>query len=124
MLQMMHLTVMRQVGDGMRYDQTAYLIKNVTTESDPDSLNFEPQTTVTKVKANIKRTNLTLANGEMYDATIVRVFGEYDADSIGLADYDSEDDSTVHKIQKVGRHFNRTDFYIVNSEVIFNAKQR
>ena len=124
MLLMLHLTVMLQVGDGMRYDQTAYLIKNVTTESDPDSLNFEPQTTVTKVKANIKRTNLTLANGEMYDATIVRVFGEYDADSIGLADYDSDDDSTVHKIQKVGRHFNHTDFYIVNSEVIFNAKQR
>lgn len=106
----------------MRYDQTAYLIKNVTTESDPDSLNFEPQTTVTKVKANIKRTNLTLANGEMYDATIVRVFGEYDADSIGLADYDPDTGDNAHKIQKVGRHFNRTDFYIVNSEVIFNAK--
>ena len=53
---------------------------------------------------------------------MMRQLYEYDADSIGLADYDSDDDSTVHKIQKVGRHFNRTDFYIVNSEVIFNAK--
>lgn len=104
----------------MRYDQTVYLITE--TANDGDDLNFEGTTTAKKVKANVKRTNLTLGNGEMYDATIVRVFGECEADKIGFADYNSDDDSTVHKIQKVGCHFNHTDFYIVNSEVIFNAK--
>lgn len=104
----------------MRYDKTVYLITEKT--NDGDSLNFEGELSSIKVKANIKRTNLTLANGEMYDATIVRVYGEYEADKIGLSDYDPDTGDNAHKIQKVGRHFNRTDFYIVNSEVIFNAE--
>lgn len=58
----------------------------------------------------------------MYDATIVRVYGECEADKIGLSDYDPNTGNNAHKIQEVGRHFNRTDFYIINSEVIFNAK--
>ena len=103
----------------MRYDQTVYLITETTNDS--DGLNFEGTTTAKKVKANVKRTNLTLGNGEMCDATIVRVFGEWSADKIGLADYDQQTGKGARKIQKVGRHFNRTDFYIVNSEVIFNA---
>lgn len=104
----------------MRYDQTVYLITE--TVNDGDDLNFEGTQTAVKVKANVKRTNLTLANGEMYNATIVRVFGEVEADKIGLSDYDPNTGNNARKIQKVGRHFNRTDFYIINSEVIFNAK--
>lgn len=104
----------------MRYDQTVYLITE--TANDGDDLNFEGETEAIRTKANVKRTNLTLANGEMYDATIVRVFGEWSADKIGLADYDQQTGKGARKVQKVGRHFNRTDFYIVNNEVIFNAK--
>ncbi|MEE6637781.1 hypothetical protein [Limosilactobacillus pontis] len=106
----------------MRYDHTVYLIK----EQDPDpsstSLNFEGDPKVTKAKANVKRTNINFASGEMYEVTIVRVFGQYDADSIGLDDYDPNDDTTIHKIQKVGCHLMRTDFYIAGSKVTFNAE--
>lgn len=106
----------------MRYDDTAYLItEKPLTDSDDDKMEYKPATHVERVKANIKRTNLTFGNGSMYDVTIVRVFGEYEADKIGLADYDPKDESTVHKITKVGRHFQRTDFYITNSEVIFGG---
>lgn len=106
----------------MRYDQTVYLISKPLTTADDDDMYSTPKTTAQKVKAYVKRTNLELADGTMYDATVVRVFGEYEADSIGFADYNPDDQSTVHKIQKVGRHFRRTDFYIVNAEVIFNGK--
>lgn len=102
----------------MRYDQTVYLIKE--TAPDDDSMNYRPKVETMAVKANVKRTNLTFGNGNMYDVTIVRVFGESEADKIGLSDYDPKDRSTIHQIQKVGRHFQRTDFYIVNSEVVFN----
>ena len=104
----------------MRYDQTVYLITE--TANDGDDLNFSGETSAITTKGNVKRTNLTLANGEMYDATIVRVFGNWSADKIGLSDYNPDTGKGARKIQKVGRHFNRTDFYIVNSEVIFNAK--
>lgn len=104
----------------MRYDKTVYLITE--NANDSDDLNFGGTLTAAKVKANVKRTNLTLASGEMYDATIVRCYGECEADKIGLSDYDPNTGDNAHKIQKVGRHFNRTDFYIINSEVIFNAK--
>ena len=103
----------------MRYDQTVYLIKDLGC-SDDDDMNYHSQTATTAVKANVKRTNLTFGNGNMYDVTIVRVFGEVEADKIGLTDYDPDDRSTIHEIQKIGRHFQRTDFYIVNSEVVFN----
>ena len=83
----------------MRYDQTVYLITETT--NDGDGLNFEGTTTAKKVKANVKRTNLTLGNGEMYDATIVRVFGECEADKIGFADYDQNSGRGARKIQKV-----------------------
>ena len=106
----------------MRYDQVAYLIKKPLTDPDDDDMYSHPKAAATKVKANVKRTNLTFGDGSMYDVTIVRVFGEVEADKIGLADYDSDDESTWHQIQKVGRHFQRTDFYIVNAEVIFNGK--
>lgn len=113
---------MRLVGDQMRYDKVAYLITKPLASDSDDDLDYNPKPSVKKVKANIKRTNINFANGEMYDVTIVRVFGQYDADSIGLDDYDPDDQSTVHKIQKIGRHFQRTDFYIANGEVTFNAK--
>lgn len=103
----------------MRYDQKVYLIKEIA-PSDDDDMNYRPKTDVKTVKANVKRTNLTFGNGNMYDVTIVRVFGEAEADKIGLADYDPSDRSTIHEIQKVGRHLQRTDFYIVNSEVVFH----
>ena len=103
----------------MRYDQTVYLIQEDLAE-DEDELDYKPKTSVTTVKANVKRTNLTFGNGKMYDVTIVRVFGEVNADKIGLTDYDPAAQSTIHEIQKVGRHFQRTDFYIVNREVVFS----
>lgn len=106
----------------MRYDQVVYLLKEPLTGADDDDMYSTPKLTATKVKANVKRTNLTFGDGSMYDVTIVRVFGEVEADKIGLADYDPDDESTWHRIQKVGRHFQRTDFYIVNAEVIFNGK--
>lgn len=112
---------MRLVGDLMRYDKVAYLITNALDDGD-DEMDFDPKPTVKKVKANVKRTNLTFGDGSMYDVTIVRVFGEVQADKIGLDDYKPDDPSTVHTIRKVGRHFQRTDFYIVNSEVVFNVK--
>ncbi|KRM83294.1 hypothetical protein FC35_GL000916 [Limosilactobacillus coleohominis DSM 14060] len=102
----------------MRYDQTVYLIKEIPPSD--DEMNYRPKIVTNAIKANVKRTNLTFGNGSMYDVTIVRVFGEVDADKIGLDDYDPKDRSTIHQIQKVGRHFQRTDFYIVNSEVVFN----
>lgn len=105
----------------MRYDHTVYLI-NKPLATDDDDLDYSPKPTVQKAKANVKRTNISFASGEMYDITIVRVFGQYDADSIGLDDYDPAGPTTVHKIQKVGRHLQRTDFYIANGEVTFNAK--
>lgn len=106
----------------MRYDHTVYLIKEQEADPDSDSLNFEGKKTVTKAKANVKRTNISFASGEMYEVTIVRVFGQYEADSVGLDDYDPDDDTTIHKVQKVGRHLMRTDFYIAGSKVTFNAE--
>lgn len=106
----------------MRYDHTVYLIKEQDPDPDSTSLDFEGHKTVTKAKANVKRTNINFASGEMYEVTIVRVFGQYDADSIGLDDYDPDDDTTIHKIQKVGRHLMRTDFYIAGSKVTFNTE--
>lgn len=104
----------------MRYDQQVYLIKEDMADGEDDELDYKPKTSVTPVKANVKRTNLTFGNGKMYDVTIARVFGEVEADKIGLSDYDPKDRSTIHEIQKVGRHFQRTDFYIVNREVVFS----
>ena len=43
----------------MRYDKTVYLITE--TANGGDDLNFEGTSTATKAKANVKRTNLTLA---------------------------------------------------------------
>lgn len=107
----------------MRYDQVAYLItEKPLIDSDDDEMEYRPHVDVEKVKANIKRTNLTFGNGSMYDVTIVRVFGQHKADKIGLADYDPNDSSTISKVTKVGRHFQRTDFYITNGEVIFGGK--
>lgn len=104
----------------MRYDQKVYLITEKP--NDTDDLNFGGSQTATKVKANVKRANIKLGNGEVYDTTIVRVYGEYSADYVGFADYDPETKQGARKIQQIGRHFNRTDFYVVNSEVIFSAK--
>lgn len=106
----------------MQYDHTVYLIKNALPDEGSDNLDFTPKSTVTKAKANVKRTNISFASGQMYDVTIVRVFGRYDADKIGLDDYDPDDETTIHNIQKIGRHFNRTAFYIANGEVTFNAE--
>lgn len=102
----------------MRYDQTVYLIKEGYEE---DGLNERVTQTFTMVKANVKRANLTFGDGSIYDTTIVRVFGEYDADKLVFANYDPSDVSTTHEIQQISRHFNRTDFYIINSEVIFHG---
>lgn len=104
----------------MRYDHDVYLLKE--TPTDGDSLDFTPKVAVTKAKANVKRTNVNFATGEMYEVTIVRVYGQYEADKIGLADYNPNDQTTIHKVQKVGRHLMRTDFYIAGSKVTFNAE--
>lgn len=105
----------------MRYD-TQVLLLTKTRDEDPDGLDHSIKYASQTVKANVKRTNLTLANGQMYDATVVRCFGEYTADAIGfIGEYNADDESTIHQIQKVGRHTNRTDFYIIHGEVIFHG---
>lgn len=105
----------------MRYDKKVLLLKQIE-DDNPDGLDHSTGYTSNKVMANIKRTNLSLNNGKIYDATIVRVYGNYDADAIGFIDeYNANDESTVHTIQKVGRHFNRTDFYIIHGEVILHG---
>lgn len=106
----------------MRYDKIVYLLTRPLTTADDDDMYAGEKVHAKKVKANVKRTNLSLADGTMYDATIVRVYGEVEADYIGFNDYDPGNANTWHRINKVGRHFQRTDFYVVNSEVIFNAK--
>lgn len=105
----------------MRYD-TQVLLLTKTQDEDPDGLDHSIKYASRTVKANVKRTNLTLANGQMYAATVVRCFGEYNADAIGfIGEYNTDDESTIHQIQKVGRHTNRTDFYIIHGEVIFHG---
>ena len=105
----------------MRYDTQVLLLTKLQ-DDDPDGLDHTAQYTSQIVNANVKRTNLTLANGQMYDATVVRCFGEYTADAIGfIGEYNTDDESTIHQIQKVGRHTNRTDFYIIHGEVIFHG---
>lgn len=105
----------------MRYDKAVLLLKRIE-DDNPDGLDHSTGYVENEVVANIKRTNLSLSNGKIYDVTIVRVYGEYEADAIGfIGEYDANDESTIHTIQKVGRHFNRTDFYIIHGEVILHG---
>lgn len=104
----------------MRYDVPVFLL--TSTPSNDDDLDHDVNYQTKNVMANVKRTNLSLANGQMYDATIVRTFGNQEADAIGFSgEYVKNDPSTIHLVQKVGRHFNRTDFYIIHSEVIYHG---
>lgn len=104
----------------MRYDTPVLLLSEI--QNNNDDLDHETTYLSKKVMANVKRTNLSLANGKMFDATIVRTYGQYQADAIGfIGEYVQDDPSTIHLVQKVGRHFNRTDFYIIHSEVIYHG---
>ena len=105
----------------MRYDKKVLLLKRIE-DNNPDGLDHSVSYSSKEVLANVKRTNLSLNNGKIYDATIIRVYGEYEADAIGfIGEYDANDESTIHTIQKVGRHFNHMDFYIIHGEVILHG---
>lgn len=107
----------------MRYDQDVILLKRQpSTSDDTETLDHVDTYVATRVKANLQRANVTVGTGETYDATIIRVFGEYEADKIAFPQtYNPEDDSTMFNIQTVQHHFRRTDFFIAESEVVWHV---
>ena len=66
----------------MRYDTPVYLLTEIPNNS--DDLDHDVSYQSEKVLANVKRTNLSLSNGKMYDATIVRTYGNHEAIAIGF----------------------------------------
>ncbi len=115
--------LLRLVGDGMRYPDKVYLLTKIP-DADPNGLNHQVSYQKQVVWANIQQVNLTFApNGTVYNATVIRVYGRYQADAIGLdGEYVEGDSDTVHEIQKVSQHDKQTAFYIIHSEVILHGE--
>ena len=115
--------LLRLAGDGMRYPNKVYLLTKLIDE-DPDGLNHQVSYQSQVVPANVQQVNLTFApNGTVYNATIIRVYGRYQADAIGLdGEYVEGDNDTVHEIQKVSQHDKQTAFYIIHNEVILHGE--
>ncbi|MCG0769310.1 hypothetical protein [Lactiplantibacillus plantarum] len=115
--------LLRLVGDGMRYQDKVYLLTKLIDE-DPDSLNHQVSYRSQVVPANVQQINLTFApNGTVYNATVIRVYGRYQADAIGFdGEYVEGDNDTVHEIQKVSQHDKQTAFYIIHNEVILHGE--
>lgn len=115
--------LLRLVGDGMRYQDKVYLLTKLIDE-DPDSLNHKASYQSQLVQANVQQVNLTFApNGTVYNATVIRVYGRYQADAIGFdGEYVEGDNDTVHEIQKVSQHDKQTAFYIIHNEVILHGE--
>ncbi len=115
--------LLRLVGDGMRYQDKVYLLTKLIDE-DPDSLNHQASYQSQLVQANVQQVNLTFApNGTVYNATVIRVYGRYQADAIGFdGEYVEGDNDTVHEIQKVSQHDKQTAFYIIHNEVILHGE--
>nr|WP_087510874.1 hypothetical protein [Lactiplantibacillus plantarum] len=107
----------------MRYPNKVYLLTKLL-DKDPDGLNHQVSYRSQVVPANIQQVNLTFApNGTVYNATIIRVYGRYQADAIGLdGEYVEGDNDTVHEIQKVSQHDKQTAFYIIHNEVILHGE--
>lgn len=115
--------LLRLVGDSMRYPDKVYLLTKLF-DKDPDGLNHQVSYRSQLVQANVQQINLTFApNGTVYNATIIRVYGRYQADAIGLdGEYVEGDNDTVHEIQKVSQHDKQTAFYIIHNEVILHGE--
>ncbi|MBS0937083.1 hypothetical protein JK214_09910 [Lactiplantibacillus plantarum] len=107
----------------MRYPDKVYLLTKLLDE-DPDGLNHQASYRNQVVPANMQQVNLTFApNGTVYNATVIRVYGRYQADAIGLdGEYVEGDNDTVHEIQKVSQHDKQTAFYIIHNEVILHGE--
>ncbi|WP_258567516.1 hypothetical protein [Lactiplantibacillus plantarum] len=115
--------LLRLVGDNMRYPDKVYLLTKLLDE-DPNGLNHQASYRSQAVPANMQQVNLTFApNGTVYNATVIRVYGRYQADAIGLnGEYIEGNNDTVHEIQKVSQHDKQTAFYIVHNEVILHGE--
>lgn len=115
--------LLRLAGDCMRYSDNVYLLTKLIDEN-PDSLNHQTSYQSQVVQANVQQVNLTFApNGTVYNATIIRVYGRYQADAIGFdGEYVAGDNDTVHEIQKVSQHDKQTAFYIIHNEVILHGE--
>lgn len=117
------LVLLRLVGDNMRYPNKVYLLTKLP-DDNPDSLNHQASYQSQIVSANMQQVNLTFApNGTVYNATVIRVYGRYQADAIGIdGEYVEGDNDTVHEIQKVSQHDKQTAFYIIHNEVILHGE--
>ncbi|WP_238328537.1 hypothetical protein [Lactiplantibacillus plantarum] len=117
------VVLLRLVGDNMRYPDKVHLLTRLLDE-DPDGLNHQASYQSQVVPANMQQVNLTFApNGTVYNATVIRVYGRYQADAIGLdGEYVEGDNDTVHEIQKVSQHDKQTAFYIIHNEVILHGE--
>ncbi|WP_367019275.1 hypothetical protein [Lactiplantibacillus plantarum] len=115
--------LLRSAGDDMRYPNKVYLLTKLLDE-DPDGLNHQANYRSQVVSANMQQVNLTFApNGTVYNATVIRVYGRYQADAIGLdGEYVEGDNDTIHEIQKVSQHDKQTAFYIIHNEVILHGE--
>lgn len=115
--------LLRLAGDGMRYQDKVYLLAKLADE-DPNGLNHQASYRSQVVQANVQQVNLTFApNGTVYNATVIRVYGRYQADAIGFdGEYVEGDNDTVHEIQKVSQHDKQTAFYIIHNEVILHGE--
>lgn len=115
--------LLRLVGDNMRYPNKVYLLTKLPDEN-PDSLNHQTSYQSQIAWANMQQVNLTFApNGTVYNATVIRVYGNYQADAIGFdGEYVEGDNDTVHEIQKVSQHDKQTAFYIIHNEVILHGE--
>ena len=115
------VALLRLVGDNMRYPDKVYLLTKLP-DDDPNGLNHQVSYQSQVVPANIQQVNLTFApNGTVYNATVIRVYGRYQADAIGFNDeYVVGNNATTHEIQKVSHHEKQTAFYIIRNEVILH----
>lgn len=117
------VALLRLVGDNMRYPDKVYLLTKLP-DDDPNGLNHQVSYQSQVVPANMQQVNLTFApNGTVYNATVIRVYGRYHADAIGLdGEYVEGVNDTVHEIQKVSQHDKQTAFYIIHNEVILHGE--
>lgn len=117
------VVLLRLAGDDMRYPDKVYLLTKLLDE-DPNGLNHQVSYQSQAVQANVQQVNLTFApNGTVYNATVIRVYGSYQADAIGFdGEYVKDDNDTVHEIQKVSQHDKQTAFYIIHNEVILHGE--
>lgn len=121
--QIQRAVLLRLAGDSMRYSDKVYLLTKLVDE-DPNGLNHQVSYQSQVVQANVQQVNLTFApNGTVYNATVIRVYGRYQADAIGFdGEYVEGDNDTIHEIQKVSQHDKQTAFYIVHNEVILHGE--